>query len=104
MRFIRQSHPLDWKAWIADRLHQEALPHPGRAQPEHVASLADEPASRQVEHLLPLDRRIEGPVELVQRLELAAQRRLDPPLQPAVRAHSQLVADDQLENSRWLRP
>src|SRR6185312_3916401 len=82
---------------VADRLYQEALPHSRRSQPEDVALLGDEPAGRQVEHLLLLDRWVESPVELVQRLQLAEQRRFDPALELAVAPHRQLVPEDQLQ-------
>jgi len=38
---------------------------------EHVASLADVTACREVEHLLALDRRVERPIEVVQRFQFA---------------------------------
>jgi hypothetical protein len=47
--------------------------------------------------LLLLDRRVERPVEVLQRLQLAELRRLDPALHLAVAAHGQLVLQDQLQ-------
>src|SRR5262249_17379557 len=54
-----------------------------------------EPADRQVEHLLLLDRWVERPVELVQGFQLAEQRRLDPTLELTVGPHRQFILNDQ---------
>ncbi len=62
---------------VADGLGQMALADAGRSEQEHVAGLADEAAGGQVEDLLLLDRRVERPVEVVQRLQLAEAGGLD---------------------------
>ena len=82
---------------VADRLDQEALAHSRRPQPEHVAALAEEPAARQVVHLLSRNRRVERPVKVLQRLPLAKLGRLEPSLELAIATHRQFILEDQLQ-------
>ena len=68
-----------------------------RADQQHVAGFADEPAGGQVEDLLPLDRRIEGEVEFVERLQFAELGRLHAAVDLPLLADQQLVLQDQLQ-------
>src|SRR5579884_2593317 len=74
-----------------------AFAHAGRSQKQEVPALAEEAAAGQVVDLLLLDRRVEGPVEVLQRLQLAEAGRLGAALQLAVGADGQLVLEDQLQ-------
>jgi len=49
---------------------RKLFPGAGRADEEHVARFAEEAAGRQVEDLLTGDRRIERPIEVIERLDL----------------------------------
>lgn len=75
-RTVEDDHPL-LDRLIADRLRQVRLAHPRRSEQQHVASLADEAAGRQIEDLLLLDRRIEGPIEIGKGLQFTKGRQLN---------------------------
>ena len=65
------------KDLLGQNLRLSSLADTRRSQQQHVACLADESAGGQVEDLLLLDRRVEGPVELVQRFHFSKQGRFD---------------------------
>ena len=81
----------------ADGLDQVTLPDSRWPQQQHVASLFDEPAGGQVEDRLPLDRRVELPVEVFQRPHLAEAGGLDPPLDHPILADGQFILQDQFQ-------
>ena len=56
---------------VAEHLHQTTLASARRGQQQNVSGLTDESAGGQVVYLLFLDRGVELPVEVFQRLEVA---------------------------------
>jgi len=56
---------------IADGLDEMAFSQSGRPHEQHIPALADELAGGQLIYLLPFDRRVESPVEVLQRFVVA---------------------------------
>ena len=82
---------------ITDRLDEERLAGARRSQEQDVAGFADEAAGGQVEDLLAWDRRVERPVEVIERLEFAELGPLHTAFDLSLIADQQLVLQDQLQ-------
>ena len=93
-----QHHEAGLDGLVADGLHQnDSCRRPAVPASSTSRRFADEAARRQVEDLLLLDRRVEGPVEVVQGFQLAEASGLDAPVQLPLAAHDQFVLQDQFQ-------
>ena len=82
---------------VADGLDQEDLARARRADQQHILGFADEAAGGQVEDLRSFDRRIEGEVEFVERLQFAELGRLHAAVDLPLLADEQFVLQDQFQ-------
>jgi len=80
-----------------DGLRHKALADARRPEQEHVASLAEEAAGRQIADLFLGELGIVSPVKMVERLAFAELSELDAALDQAVAAHVEFILQDQLE-------
>jgi len=82
---------------MADGLDQMTFSNARRPQQQHVLAFLDEAAGGQVEDLLPLDRRIELPVEVFERAHLAEAGGFHTPLNQPVLPDRQFILQDQFQ-------
>src|SRR5215470_10957490 len=82
---------------IAERLCEERLASAWRADQEHVFPFADEAARSQIENLSAFDGRIEGEVEVIERLQLAKAGRFHAAIDLPLLPHEQLILQDKFQ-------
>src|SRR5258705_11701732 len=80
---------------LADGLSQVTFPRPAWTQEKSIFPLADEGTGGQVKHQAAVHLRVEGEVEVVQRLVRVAEGGLfAPPIQESLTAAGELVAEE----------
>ena len=85
-----------WARWV--------LPDPGRIVEQHVLGFADEPTGGQIENLFLVDGRIEAPVEVVQRFQVAEVRQFGVAFHLPLLPDVEFILTDQFEELSVAQP
>lgn len=88
----------------AQGLNQMAFAHARRTDEEDIARLTDEVARRQFIESVPFDARVEGPVEVFERLEFSKTGDLGSPFELPLIAEVQFIPNEQLQEFLMAQP